>query len=238
MELAGFEVGDQLFSSDRFVIHRGHRLQDQQPVLLKVPVHADRASEREALEREFDLLHELAISGIPRAYELARGPGGACLVLEDRGYSTLAQLLARSQLDVATAFRVGIELCTILDQLHRHQLIHGGVSPACTLVSNDGKQIQLVPVGVTPRASVDARSTISKDLAPYVSPEQTGRNGRVVDHRTDFYSLGAMLYEALTGAPPFQSSIRRSLSRRISPRRRLPRFPVSAPSLHRSRDSS
>ena len=67
------------------------------------------------------------------------------------------------------------------------------MSPACTLVSNDGTQIQLVHVGVTPRASVDARSTVSKDLARYIFPEQTGRNGRVVDHRTDFYSLGAML---------------------------------------------
>src|SRR5262249_52959473 len=44
-----------------------------------------------------------------------------------------------------------------------------------------------------------------RSLLPYVSPEQTGRMNRTIDYRTDFYSLGVIFYEMLTGSPPFRS---------------------------------
>src|SRR5439155_14605266 len=46
---------------------------------------------------------------------------------------------------------------------------------------------------------------LMRGMLPYISPEQTGRMNRAIDYRTDFYSLGVILYEFLTGAPPFTS---------------------------------
>jgi predicted ATPase len=55
------------------------------------------------------------------------------------------------------------------------------------------------------RASGETRPSVPVSVTPYISPEQTGRVSRTIDYRTDFYSLGATLYEVLTGRPPFKS---------------------------------
>jgi serine/threonine protein kinase len=52
--------------------------------------------------------------------------------------------------------------------------------------------------------AIESNITLSNTAhLPYISPEQTGRMNRTVDYRTDFYSLGIVFYELLTGKPPF-----------------------------------
>ncbi len=95
-----------------------------------------------------------------------------------------------------TFFDIARQAATALAELHRSGVVHGNISPETLRVEPSGR------VKLSPASGV---GEVSGRAAAYRSPEQSGRIDRVVDHRTDFYSLGATFYELLTGVPPFVS---------------------------------
>jgi predicted ATPase/transcriptional regulator with GAF, ATPase, and Fis domain len=112
---------------------------------------------------------------------------------------TPEQIHAHGPLPLPAFFEVAIGFCDRLDEWHRRGAIHGAITPACVRMTPSGPQVDLSHEGAA------SRPANSREVAAYVSPEQTGRINRAVDYRTDFYSLGATLYELATGAPPFTS---------------------------------
>ena len=85
MEIPDHHVIEEFLRSGPFVYYRGRRRSDDRLVLLKVAAHTPaRAVEADALEREFELLREIALPLAPVPIELGRSSGGPFLVLEDR----------------------------------------------------------------------------------------------------------------------------------------------------------
>lgn len=208
MEIPGYRAAEELVRTGPFVVYRARQLADGRMVLVKTPVRADaRAAEIDALERELVLLGRLSLPGVPAPVGMVRSETSASLVIEDRGLEPLRKRLESGRLELPWFFRIAIQLCTILEGLHRQRVTCGSVSPEHMLVSPDASLVQLFDFSLAslwPRDGT-AVSRIPGTATPYLSPEQTGRINRTIDHRTDFYSLGATLYELLTGAPPFAS---------------------------------
>jgi len=85
-----------------------------------------------------------------------------------------------------------------LNGIHRNNAIHGDICPANISWDSKAKICELTePVSTESQLSLHHRARL-----PYISPEQTGRINRKIDYRTDFYSLGVIFYELLTGNPP------------------------------------
>lgn len=210
MVVPGYEVIQEISRNDWHALHRGRRQKDRQLVLLKLP-HRDSPSvaEVELLEREFEFLHELSIAGIPRAYDLLRQDHSCCLVLEDRGGMPLQALPTWRCPDLDFFLKLAIRLSTILIQLHRQEIIHQSINPQSILFNSATGEVCLLDFSAAARTAGETQAAhftlLSRDKLAYLSPEQTGRMNRVVDYRTDFYSLGATFYELLTGRPPFRS---------------------------------
>jgi serine/threonine protein kinase len=118
---------------------------------------------------------------------------------------TLSHLLSRIRpLPEKDALKFGSLICEALQYLHKQGVIHRDLKPSNVMFCPDGT-IRILDFGIS-QASEARRMTFvglspAMGTADYVAPEQI--KGRRGDQRTDIYSLGCMLYEMLTGAPPF-----------------------------------
>jgi len=114
-------------------------------------------------------------------------------------------LLPRIAVDYA------VQICNALLMAHKNNLIHRDIKPQNILVTPEGK-VKVTDFGIAKSLNTDVTKTLNiMGTAHYISPEQA--KGEMLDHRTDIYSLGIVLYEMLTADVPFrgESSIDISL---------------------------
>lgn len=180
---------------------------DGRPVLLKRPRAEPAAADRAELAREFELLATLNVEGVPRALDFLRDE--CALVLADPGARALAAVAAGERLPLGWALDYAIQLARILAALHRAGIVHRGVGPHSILVEHDTGRVHLTGFGDAIRdgtAGPPLATSHHASRLPYCAPETLGRGSRACDYRADYYSLGAVLYELLTGAPPFAAA--------------------------------
>ncbi len=135
-------------------------------------------------------------------------PETAALVLEDFQGHSLNRLLS-GPIEIRSFLRLAISMASALAEVHRRELVHLDIKPANILVNEAAGVVKLADFGIASllpleHPSFRPASTVEGTFA-YLSPEQTGRMNRVVDHRSDLYSLGITFYEMLVGALPFSA---------------------------------
>ncbi|TWT32618.1 serine/threonine-protein kinase [Blastopirellula retiformator] len=121
------------------------------------------------------------------------------------GQSLQARVDLSGPLSVSEILRIGQQAASGLAAAHAQGLVHRDVKPANILLENDVDRAYLTDFGLA-RASDDASLTYTGVVAGtphYMSPEQA--DGRPMDHRSDLFSLGSVLYFMATGRPPFRA---------------------------------
>jgi beta-lactam-binding protein with PASTA domain/predicted Ser/Thr protein kinase len=127
------------------------------------------------------------------------------IVMEFVDGETLRDIVrAEGPMDPTRVLEVTAEVCTALQFSHEKNIVHRDVKPANIMISESG-QVKVMDFGIA-RAIADGTSTMTQTAAvigtaQYLSPEQA--RGESVDARSDVYSLGCVMYELLTGQPPF-----------------------------------
>ena len=208
MLIPGYRIQEEVVRDEFAVLCRGQREGDGAPVLLKRPLASPPSAAAVAvLRREHDLLRSLQIEGVlrPLAFEAPL----ATLVLDDPGGTLLRELLAKGGLAPEAFIALARRLASILAAIHRQGIVHRSLSPYSILVEPGGLAVRILDFAGASRLSQEPQPLrpphrLAGRIA-YISPEQTGRMNRLIDYRTDLYSLGVTLYEALTGSPPFRS---------------------------------
>jgi tRNA A-37 threonylcarbamoyl transferase component Bud32 len=106
--------------------------------------------------------------------------------------------------DVKDVLRIGIQVARGLAAAHQHALIHRDVKPANILLENGVQRVKLTDFGLAHAADDDSLTGAGfiAGTPAYMSPEQA--NGERVDHRSDLFSLGSVLYALITGHPPYR----------------------------------
>jgi len=132
------------------------------------------------------------------------------IIFEDRSGRSLRDLIDAGQLSFEERLDIAVGIARAVQSIHDEGVIHRDINPGNIIVTPDEPQVYLIDFGFASMAPreyplADPVDPLSGTL-PYLSPEQTGRVNRIVDYRTDLYSLGATLYELFHGTPPFTRS--------------------------------
>ena len=208
--LPGYSLADTLYQGTRTTVYRAVETATQQSVVIKV-LSREYPSFGELVQfrNQYTVAKNLPISGIVRPLSLAPNGNGYALVMEDFGGIDLGQYAKQYTLSLSEILDIAIQLADTLHELHQHRVIHKDIKPANILIHPESKQVKLIDFSIAsllPKETqaIQSPGSLEGTLA-YMAPEQTGRMNRAVDYRTDFYALGATLYQLLTGQLPFTS---------------------------------
>lgn len=156
---------------------------------------------------EARLIAKLANPNIVSIYDWFVDDGAQCLVEEYVPGQDLRSMIAgHGQLPIDQVISIGLHVSSALSAAHAHGVVHRDVKSANVLVSAEDGSVKVTDFGIArmlgESGDTDPGVVVGSPL--YCSPEQV--LGRDVDHRSDIYSLGVVMYEALCGHVPFQGS--------------------------------
>jgi serine/threonine-protein kinase len=159
----------------------------------------------ERFMREARICARLDHPGIVRVYDTDVEEGRPYIVMELLDGETLQSVLRRQgPLTDLQAVYVAKKLLTALSYAHGQGVIHQDIKPGNIFVGRQG-MVKLVDFGIAAAAGAGGKTGgIQFGTLTYMSPEQL--SSRPIDARSDLYSLGVVLYEMVSGAPPFRSA--------------------------------
>ncbi|OZM72596.1 serine/threonine protein kinase [Amycolatopsis antarctica] len=206
-----YELGDTLGYGGMSEVHHGHDVRLGREVAIKV-LRADLARDPQFLERfrreaqNAAALNHPAIVAVYDTGETQTENGPLpYIVMEFVQGQTLRDIVkTEGPLTEKRAMEVMADVCAALDFSHRHGIVHRDVKPANVMITKTGA-VKVMDFGIA-RAIHDGQSAMTQTAAvigtaQYLSPEQA--RGETVDARSDVYAAGCVLYELVTGEPPF-----------------------------------
>ncbi len=203
-----FELTDLVARSNMAQIFKATDRKTGQSVAVKVPLMALESdiAGYERFQREEEIGARLNHPVILKVIKVDQPKSRPYLVMEFLEGKTLAEIISkRKRLSEGEAIAYATQICDALEYLHVNGIAHRDLKPHNIMVCKDGS-LRLFDFGI---ARVErARRLTFVGLTPalgtpdYISPEQV--RGKRGDHRSDIYSLGAILYELVTGSTPFE----------------------------------
>jgi serine/threonine protein kinase len=207
---------------------------------------------RRRFQREARAASSLTHPNIARIYDYGEAPDGRpFLVMELVDGTSLKQVLRQGRLEPEKAAAIATGLLRGLGEAHARGLVHRDIKPANVMLCPSG-EVKILDFGLAKEASLVAvagNALVPQDEAAtstgltlagmiagtpaYMSPEQA--RGGVVDSRSDLFSTGLILYQCLTGVPPFSGSNGREVLQQVLTMDPLP-VRVRVPELDKSWD--
>jgi tetratricopeptide (TPR) repeat protein len=210
-----YEIGRPIGQGGMGVVYRGFDRRLKRPVAIKTlrdEFQLDDSAKAGFLEeaRTVAELHHPAIVDIHNIIEDERGVALVFELLEGR---PLDQAIAeRGRLSVTEIKRVLRPVCAALEYAHAHGVVHRDLKPSNVMLLADGG-VKVLDFGISRHAAGAAKKAVTQSVVGtphYMAPEQ---EYGVVRKESDIFSLGTVLYEAVTGARPFEGSAAVKLAR-------------------------
>jgi tetratricopeptide (TPR) repeat protein/predicted Ser/Thr protein kinase len=205
----GYEVLDELGRGGMGVVYRARQTGLKRLVALKMIRAGEHAGAEEVarFRAEAEALARLQHPNIVQVYEVGECDGRPFFSLELVEGGSLAQRLAGTPQLPREAAALLETLARAVDAAHRAGVIHRDLKPANVLLTPDGVP-KITDFGLAKRLDVEVGQTQSGAIMgtpSYMAPEQAAGKSREIGPAADVYALGAVLYELLTGRPPFRA---------------------------------
>ncbi len=202
-----YQILEKLGQGGMGVIYKAEDILLKRTVVLKFlpPDLTDDVEARERFIHEAQAASALDHPNICTIYEIGKTEQDQMFIaMAYYEGETLKELISRGPLVVQKAIEVTLQIATGLSTAHEHDIVHRDIKPANIIITSNGT-VKILDFGL---AKLKGRTKVTKTgstlgTVAYMSPEQA--KGDEVDHRTDIWSLGVVLYEMLTSRLPFQS---------------------------------
>ncbi|MGE5342572.1 MAG: protein kinase domain-containing protein [Candidatus Omnitrophota bacterium] len=213
MKIADYTIREKLFSAKKFSVYRTINEKDDKPYILKI---SDQKAGRDldisnALRQEYHYLRLIDSEYVIKAIDWIEDQEYTAMVLEDIDGKSLKEYIRenRTPFDPETFIPLAIGIARGLAAIHSQNFIHKDINPTNIVWNSRTGDLKIIDFNIACKCDIDISPNGSSEKLqgtfPYISPEQTGRMNRPIDHRTDLYSLGVAFYELLTGKLPFDN---------------------------------
>ncbi|MBU1822589.1 MAG: AAA family ATPase, partial [Bacteroidetes bacterium] len=219
---------DLIYDTESTSVYKGYLEDTEEEVIIKIP----KGSDYSGIYNEYNLLYQENLPGKALAIEHIQTK--PALVRTYLPGSTLKSFIENGQFGVSFFFEYALEITRQLLAIHECSIIHKDISPYNIILNPATRQAFIIDFEFSTKTRSSSASLFEHfsllGNVYYISPEQTGRMNRNIDYRTDYYSLGIVFYEMLTGQLPFQSNdVLELVHCHIA--RNLPRMTACDPSL-------
>lgn len=208
MVIAGrYEVLERLGSGRMGTVYRVLDKKFDEEVALKL-LRPEVAGDEDMIERlrnELKTARKIIHPNVTRMYEFGEEQGRFTITMEYVPGEDLKSYIRRSRiLPIQKAVDIACQICRGLIEAHRLRITHNDIKPRNIMIDNEGNA-KILDFGIAPsignkKGFVDKGGVIG--TPEYLSPEQI--EGKEADQRSNIYSLGAVLFEMVTGKPPFE----------------------------------
>lgn len=204
--ISHFRILENLGAGGMGVVYKAEDLRLKRLVALKFlsPDLTRDPNAKARFIREAQAASALDHPNICTVHQVEDTRGGECyIVMACYQGETLRQRIEREPLSIDEAIRITLQVCRGLAKAHENRIIHRDIKPNNIMITRDGV-VKILDFGL---AKLEGRSQLTGasrllGTLPYMSPESLQH--RPVDHRTDIWSLGVVLYEMLTRSLPFR----------------------------------
>jgi tetratricopeptide (TPR) repeat protein len=210
-DVPGYEVLGELGRGGMGVVYKALQRAADRVVALKMILHGDHAGDDSLIRfrTEARAIARLQHPHIVQIYEVGEQAGLPYFSLEFCPGGSLAKKLSGTPLPPREAAGLVERLSRAVHAAHQEQIIHRDLKPANVLLAADGTP-KITDFGLAKRLDAGAgptQSNVIMGTPSYMAPEQACGDNKQVGPAVDVYALGAILYECLTGRPPFKAAM-------------------------------
>jgi len=208
LRAAGYQILEEIGRGGMGIVYRANQFRLNRIVALKMMLAGALAGKEELarFHAEAGAAAGLQHLNIVQIYEVGERKGHPFFSMEFLPGGSLAQHLRGTPRSPRAAAELVATLAQAIHYAHQHGIIHRDLKPANVLLAEDGTA-KITDFGLAKRLdSTDGRTQTGAILGTpsYMSPEQAAGHAHLVGPGSDVYALGAMLYELVTGRPPFK----------------------------------
>ena len=210
VQVPGYEILGELGRGGMGVVYKARQIKLDRVVALKMILAGGHAGEAELarFRAEAEAVARLQHPNIVQIFEVGEHGGLPFFSLEFCGGGSLDKKLAGTPLPPKEAAALVATLARAVQTAHEKGVIHRDLKPANILLTEDGTP-KITDFGLAKRLDADAGQTRTGSVMgtpSYMAPEQAGGKTAEMGPLCDVYALGAILYELLTGRPPFRAA--------------------------------
>jgi serine/threonine-protein kinase len=209
-KLGSFRLDEVLGSGAMGVVFRATHETTGRPAAVKL-IHnelSEKGKVFDRFEREAEILKQFRHPSIVRWLAWGRYKGTYYFAMEFVEGVTLERVVQdRGEIPWREVVDLAIQLCDALHYAHEKSIVHRDLKPSNLMITVDGK-LKLTDFGIAKDLDRTTQLTApgrTLGTAAYMAPEQI-RGTPAVSHKTDLYSLGVLMYQMLTGRPPFEGA--------------------------------
>lgn len=209
-QIPGYEITREISHGGQGVVYEAIQKSTKQRVAIKLLRDGGGASRmaRRRFEREIELVAQLRHPNIISIFDSGFLENGARFYVMDYVHGDpLDHFVRVRKLSLEDTLRLFVVVCDAVQHAHQKGVIHRDIKPSNVLIDRRGVP-RILDFGLAKPLGAPAETLVSVGheiigTLPYMSPEQAGGRSDEIDIRTDVYSLGVVLYQLLTGKPPY-----------------------------------